>query len=237
MRIRLVLTASLFVAAVALTWANTNEQLVQQLSSKSPEVARAALTEVLAHPTTTPTTALYLAAGAALQSGQLADAGFLFYAARIRAAFDQALFPPEGTGGNSPLVALGALQFQLGSVLNPTLMADPKAYARVVKKVKAWKPEAPADYQPGWQYSRRTTLPVAESAIRELRAKFIEQMGGMSTLLNDPEYFAAMRTVQKFNLGKDAERPTREAYDAALKTMRGIEQAKGIKGPAGQIRP
>lgn len=236
MKIPSVLLLSLLACSVALARADTNEQLVQQLSSKSPEVARAALAEVLKHPTTTPTVPLYLAAGAALQAGQLADAGFLFYAARIRTTFDQALFPPEGTGGDSPLVLLGALQFQLGSTLNPTLMADPKAYAHAVEKVKAWKPEAPDDYHPGWKYSQRTTLKVAESAIRDLRAKFLEQMGGVSTLLNDPDYFAAMRTVQKFNLGKDAERPTREAYDAALKTMRAIEHAKGIQGPAGRIK-
>lgn len=232
MKIRLITAACLLAIAII---APAKEPSIKDLSSVTPAAA-AALDQVLANADTTSTSTLYIAASAALKAGKLSDAGFLFYAARIRTAFDQALFPPQGSGGDSPLVALGALQFQLGSTLNPVLMADPKAYAAVVEKMKKWTPHAPDDYKPGWQYKQRTTLKAAEDAIRELRAKFIEQMGAMSALLNDERYFAAFRTVQKFNQSPPAERPTREAYDAALKTMREIETAKGIAGPASRVK-
>lgn len=225
--------AWLLVIAIA---APAKEPSINELGSATPAVAAAALDRVLANAETTAAPTLYIAAGAALKAGKLSDAGFLFYAARIRAAFDQALFPPRGSGGDSPLVALGALQFQLGSALNPALMADPRAYADAVAKVKAWGPRAPDGYDPGWEYKQRTTPKAAEDAIRELRAKFNEQMGAMSTLLNDERYFAAFRTVQKFNRGAATERPTREANDAALKTMREIEAAKGLPGPASRLK-
>ncbi|MBI2511622.1 MAG: hypothetical protein HYV96_06560 [Opitutae bacterium] len=234
MKIRFGLIAACLLAITAI--APAKEPSINELGSATPAIAAAALDQVLANADTTSASALYIAAGAALKAGKLSDAGFLFYAARIRTAFDQALFPPRGAGGDSPLVALGALQFQLGSSLNPTLMADPKAYAAAVEKVKAWTPRAPDDYQPGWEYKQRTTLKAAEDAIRDLRAKFIEQMGSLSTLLNDERYFAAFRTVQKFNRGPATERPPREAYDAALKTMREIETVKGIPGPASRVK-
>lgn len=227
---------SLACALVVASIAPAKEPSLNELLSGTPAVADSALDHVLAQAETTSAFTLYASAGAALKAGKVSDAGFLFYAARIRGEFDKALFPPRGSGGDSPLVALGALQFQVGSALNPVLVADPRAYAKMVEKVKSWTPRAPDDYQPGWDYQQRTTEKAAEEAIRGLRAKFIEQMSGMSTLLNDERYFAASRAVQKFNQGAAAERPTRETYDAALKTMREIETAKGIPGPASRIK-
>lgn len=232
---RTVLQCLAFVCVIGTATAGESP-VANQLRSTDPAVSRTAFKRVLSDAEHMSAMVLYLAAAEGLKSGQLSEAGFLFYAARIRGVFDQALFPPTGTGGNSPQVLLGALQQQIGLSLNPALMSDPKAYAAAVGRVKAWNPSAPENYDPGWEHKGRTTLELAERAIREMRQKFIEQMVGMSTLLNDPDDFAATRVVQKYNLATASPRPTKADYDAAITTMAEIEKSKGIPGPGSRLK-
>jgi len=56
-------------------------------------------------------------------------------------------------------------------------------------------------------------------------------MTGLSTLLNDAEYFAAFRTVQAYNRYED-QRPTKAARDEAMAAMVRIETERGIRGSA-----
>lgn len=207
------------------------QALYTQLASKSDNSA-AALKEVLSKPESVSAVLLYTASGVALRERQLEDAGFLFYVARFRAQFDKALFPPTGTGGNSPMVLFGALQQQLGSAINPALMGEPQVFAKVLARVKSWQPKVPEGYAPGWEFSQKENEEKAAASIQEGRAKFLDGMGGICALLQDDEYFAAFKVAQAYNSKPPAEKPTKEAFDTAMKTMSRVEKEKGIQGLA-----
>jgi hypothetical protein len=175
---------------------------------------------------------LYTASSVAFREKRLDDAGFLLYIARFRARFDKALFPPTGTGGNSPLLALAALQQEVGAVVNPAIMAEPKTYAKVADRVRSWTPKVPSGYHPGWDYSAKGSEKQAEEATAANRKETIEHMTGLSQLLLDRSYFAAFKTVQDHNLKRAGETkgPSDEAYDVAVSTIQRIEKEKGITG-------
>ncbi|MCX6952432.1 MAG: hypothetical protein NTV51_09740, partial [Verrucomicrobia bacterium] len=143
---KILLFITIFAWVVSLHAQSAAEQaLYLQLTTKGSESA-AALKKILAKPESASAVMLYTASGVALREKRLEDSGFLFYVARFRAQFDKELFPPTGTGGDSPMVLFGALQQQLGGVVNPALMAEPKVFAKVLARVKSWKPEVPNGY-------------------------------------------------------------------------------------------
>lgn len=66
--------------------------------------------------------------------------------------------------------------------------------------------------------------------MKAIRAEFIDRMSDFATLLNDPDYFAAFRTVQEYNMGADEKRPTKMQNDAAMAAMTRIAKQKGLVG-------
>jgi len=231
----LVFLSTLAFLTSSIAQAPSEQALYLQLASTGSE-AIAALKKVLAKPESASAVILYTASGVAFREKQIEDSGFLFYVARFRAQFDKELFPPTGTGGDSPMVLFGALQQQLGSVVNPALLAEPKVFARVLARVKSWNPEVAADYSPGWAFSKKGSKELAEASIKDGRAKFLDGMGGICTLLQDDAYFAAFKIGQDYNLKQGSERPTKEAFDASMKTMERIEGEKGIQGIASKTK-
>jgi hypothetical protein len=189
-----------------------------------------ALEAVLEKPDEYSALILYVGSGVALTEKRLEDSAFLFYTGQLRARFDKQCFPPVGTGGNSPFVLYAALSQQFGSVINPAVMAEPKVFEKALARVKNWTPKASKEYDPGYEFTDRKSEKDAHEAIAPKRTEFIDRMSELSTLLNDPEYFAAFRVVQAFNLATDDERPTDEANDKATETMKRIEKDKGLKG-------
>lgn len=173
---------------------------------------------------------LYIAASEAFKKERLEDTGFLFYAGRLRARFDKECFPPKGTGGDSPFVLLSALSQQLGSAINPALMAKPLIFEKSIARVKAWTPKASPEYDPGYEFTMRKLEKDATEAVRANRNDFVDGMTGLAKLLNDADYFAAFRIVQAFNLGSDDIRPTEQESEKAKESMKQIEKDKKLKG-------
>src|SRR5258708_18495485 len=97
---------------------------LDKLFQGTPAEQQRAFEFVLAHPGATSSVYLLLAASRGLELGHLEDAGFLFYAAQLRSRFDLKVFPPVGTGGDSPGVALAALNQEIGTAVNPALMRE-----------------------------------------------------------------------------------------------------------------
>jgi hypothetical protein len=216
-------------AALVFLGSQTDEFLYRQMISKGPG-AISALGRVLDKSDAVSAAILYTASSVAFGENRLEDAGFLFYIARFRVRFDKAMFPPTGTGGNSPMLAFAALQQQLGSVLNPTLMAEPKVFARVLERVKPWTPKLTGLYKPGWDFAAKGNESSARAEFEDGKKEFLKGLGGICELLQDPAYFAAFRVVQDYSLKFDSSRPKKESCDAALETMGKIEKAKGIEG-------
>lgn len=204
--------------AIACSQSDVEDALFEKLT-KGPDSAKA-LESVLKAPEERSALILYASAGAASKEKRLEDAGFLFYAAQLRAQFDKKCFPPKYKGGDSPFVLYSALSEQLGSGINPAIMADPKAFAKVTERIKAWNPTASKDYNPGYEFTERKTEKEARDAAKPNRTEFISRMSDLSALLNDAEYFTAFRVVQAYNLTRDNKRPTKEANDKATETLK-----------------
>lgn len=234
----LLLAIGVFFAIGSPSWAQSasDELLYRQLAVGGKEVALAALDRIVKAPEAVSATVLYSAVGAAVREKRLEDAGFLYYIARFRAQFDKELFPPAASGEDSPLPALGALQQQWGGVINPAIMANPKAFENVLARVRAWSPKVTADYHPGWEYSKRASEEQAAAVMKSSRMQFLDVMGGLCALLQDGAYFAAFRISQEYNMKRGPERPAQDAYNTAVLTMERIEKEKGIPGIAAQAK-
>ena len=189
-----------------------------------------ALATILKAPDEYSAVALFLCASVALREKRLEDSAFLFYAGQLRRRFDEKCFPPKGTGGNSPGVLYAALSQQAGSAINPAIMAEPKIFAKVYERLKKWSPKAPKQYHPGYEFTDRLSEKDARAVAEPNRTDFLSRMGDLVTLLNDAQYFAALRIVQAHNLGTDDERPTEEEYEKAVNVMKRIEKDKQLQG-------
>jgi hypothetical protein len=221
------LTISLFAAA---DQAEMDKALAGLQAAKSAADAAAPLNYVLAHAQEAPSPHLFIAAAAAMSSNRLSDAGYLFYAAQLRGRYDVARFPPKGKGGDSPTVLLGAFSQQIGGVVNPAVMRDPKAFAEVVTRVSKWTPVTSGGYSPTWEYTSNEAA-AGKKVFDTQHAQFVKQFGGLSTLLNDPQYFAAFKVLQDYNMSPQKPTPAQEkAKSAAIDTMMSIEKQKGIEG-------
>ena len=201
----------------------------QKLTSTNVSLAASAMDGVLKNAPEYSGAALFIASGVAFREHRIEDAGFLFYVAKFRAEFDIALFPPTGTGSNNPMVAFGALNQELGSSINPAVMAEPKVFARILARVKTWSPVLAPNYDPGWPFAKKGDEKQARAALQAEIKNFMGGMGGLCTLLQDSRYFAAFKVMQAYNLHNGATQPSQEAYDGAVQTILAIEKEKGIQ--------
>jgi hypothetical protein len=205
-----------------------------QLANGGPEAA-GALGDVLKAPGVYPSGILYLASAAALRANRIEDAGFLLSAAQLRKALDDQVFPPTETGDADPMVALEALNQETGAAVNPAIMRNPQAFSAELARVKAWKPEFPPKYNPGWDYKTQLSDDQAHTIFTNFKTSFFDSMTPLCTLLQDGSYFTAFKTMQDFNLKTGADKPSQADYDAAIQTMKKIETDKGIPGFATQM--
>ena len=207
-----------------------DQALTKLQNAQSAEQAAAPIAYIVQHAQEAPAPHLFIASASAVSSDKLEDAAFLFYIAQMRARYDLSRFPPKGSGGNSPGVALAAMSQQIGAVVNPSVMREPKTFSKVIARVNAWQPQTPAKYSPGWEYA--TTNPDAGKKMLDTqRAAFNKQFGALATLLNDPQYFAAFKVVQQYNLdGSPSDDERIKAKSAAEATMTAIEKKKDIEG-------
>ncbi len=230
--ILILFSAALTAAAATQKPSKMDEALVQLKSAETAAETLPALTYILGHAAEAPSLQLFIAATAAIGNNRLDDAAFLFYVAQMRSRYDLLRFPPTGTGGDSPAVLLAALNQQIGAAVNPAIMREPASLAAVVKRVEAWAPAIPAGYEPGWPHTTGKQ-DAAKALFASQRAAFKKQFGAMSTLLNDPEYFAAFKIVQDYNFSnpeqmKDPRR--KKAKDDAEGKLLAIERNRGIAG-------
>jgi len=219
----------ILLASVGFSQSPAEKDLYEKLA-EGPDKAKA-LETVLKAPDQFSALILYLGAEVALKEKRLEDSAFLLYAARLRTQFDKECFPPKGTGGDSPFVAYAALSQQIGSDIIPAVMSEPKVFAKAIERVKKWNPKAQKESDPGYEFTERKSEKDAHEAAKPSRTEYLSRLGDLSTLLNDTEYFEAIRVVQAYNLAiDDKRRPTKEESEKATETMKRIEKDKGLKG-------
>jgi len=207
-----------------------SDPLLQDKLLGERKEAEQALDLVLANDGSTRSVDLFMASASALKQKRYVDSAYLFYIAKFRVALDNELFPPVGTGGNSPMVLCGALSQQLGTVINPEIMRRPSEFLKALEKTKNWIPEVPKRYNPGWEYTAKQDVSKAKDNLKKIRSEFNKGMGGLATLLNKPNYFSSFKIAQAYNMTFDDSRPSKEKYDEAVAKMTQIEKDSGIEG-------
>ncbi len=220
-------------AGPAIAAAQRADDVAEKLSSGTPAEQAQALDAVLARPEGVASFDLFQAAAVAYQVGRLEDAGFLLYAAQLRARVDLDRFPPREQGGDSPEALIAGLSMPIGEAVNPALMRNPRAFEGAIGRVRAWDPVAPEGYDPGWDHGPAKPAQEAKTAAERLKREMLLPAEGMVRLLARPEYFEAFKTLQDFNrdTSPDAKKPERvAAAKAAERTMAEIEKRLGIAG-------
>ena len=199
----------------------------------APKEQKQAVDFVLAHTAGAQAAPLYVAAIRSLELGRLEDAGFLYYTAQLRTRLDLKRFPPIHEGGDSPGVALAALSQQVGSVVNPAVMREPRVFKAVIDKVRAFDLETAPGYDPGWEFAGAPPPAEARALSASVKQEYLKPAEGLVTLLNTPEYFEAWKVVQDRNLAPFDGKPHPEraaAVEQATKRLRALEERMGIEG-------
>lgn len=212
--------------------AQSERELQEQLLTPGMEAVQA-MKNVLESSQKHSAKTLYLSAAVAQKESRIEDAAFLFYIARFRVAFDTELFPPSGTGGDSPLLELKAFQSTTGGTINPSIMKSPADFAATIRRVKAWMPSVDGNYDPAWNWQLRGDEAKALVAMEKRRKPFIAKMEGLAKLFANKEYHQAFMEEQTRNLSGDAS--SKELRGKSLEIMRRIEKEMGISGIASDL--
>lgn len=172
---------------------------------------------------------LFMAVIPALQLGNINDAGFLFYIAKFRGQLERDSFPPDDQEMDSPAVAFSALSEQMGHPINQAVCSDPETLKTILDRVACWHPKIDDGFQPDWKYTHRADPEEACAKNEAAVAAFLKGMGGLCTLLNDPEYFRAYQTVLRYNTAA-VPCPTQHEFEGAKTFMAEEEQRRNIHG-------
>ena len=214
------------------------EQAAGGLNGKNKEEVVAAVAYIAKHADEVPPIVMFLASARAMALGDIETSGFLFYAAQIRAKFDLQRFPPVGEGGNSPGVAIGAIKYQVGAVVNPRVFRAPEIYSKILDRLDTLDAKTGDTYDPGWEYKPSAQYEEKghtweKELLKTIKSDYLMSARGLSRLLNTPEYFTAFKIVQDFNFGSADNREdtdNKSTYDEAINTMTRIETEMKIKG-------
>jgi hypothetical protein len=182
------------------------------------------------------------AAGLAYSEGAVERAALLLYLGQVRAAIDLKAYEPTEIGGNSPIVALDAMQQMAGSYINPAAVRDREMFARVIARVSFWNPTYSPKYSPGWDFKSEVTKASFEQIVQDAKKRWLESMSNMAKLLRDDEYYKLILLAQDFNFRHEKRKPwdpqgkdiktqvtvTEEEYNDAVSKMKSIEKRLGV---------
>jgi len=185
---------------------------------------------VLKQPEDRSAVVLFVASAVAFDTNRLEDSAFLFYAGQLRLRFDEQCFPPKTADGHNPIQVIRGYSLELGAKINPAVMKEPEIFSNALARVARWRPRAPSTYSPGYEFDQRLTEEAAGLAAEANRVEFLKRMGDFATLLSDKDYFLAIQIVKGLRVHGDDRLPTKEEYEAAVKTVSRIEEQRGIEG-------
>jgi len=218
------------VALSVLELPSANKNIVRKDIVPTFLAGQAAFDNVVAHPETATAIQLGVAADMAYRSGDLPEAAFLFYAARLRLYHDLEKFPPKESGADQTQSFLRAVTEGVQIDLLRELYLHPKALAEVVRRIESFPIQEPAGYQPGWAY---TTHDVARDWFAKNKAVMVRNMKPMAELLAIPEYFEAFRTMRECNdlpFDRQEDKAVVDRRTKAEATMTRIEKEKNLRG-------
>jgi hypothetical protein len=80
-------------------------------------------------------------------------------------------------------------------------MRDPKTLAAVLDRVEAWDVSVGRGYDPGWTYAKALPATEADTASKTVKDQYLRDGRAVVSLLNIPEYLAALRESEDASAG------------------------------------
>ncbi len=173
---------------------------------------------------------MFVAADTAYMLDRVVDAGFLFHAAKIRAASDLKRYPSSSERSDGPGLYLSFLRSNAGRVIYPATTKDAPTYIAIASKLAKWDCNTIAEYTPGWEHRG---INITAEPCEKWHEKLSGYMQGMAELFANPDYAEAFQVQKKYNLSsyKNQKLPAEKAVrDKAVSKMLEIETKLGIKG-------
>jgi hypothetical protein len=191
---------------------------------------RKTLEQVTSHPETATAIELLVATDMTFRSGNIQEAGFLFYAGCIRLYYDLEKYPPRESDAGDTMWFLNVLQNNVRIDLVRSLYSQPKKLAEVVNQIETWNIKEQAGYKPGWEYTPKD-LPAGFFA--KSKAEVLDSLKPMAVLLNISEYFEAactMRDCNELPYDQQEDKAVADRRSKAEDVMRRIEKEQNLRG-------
>jgi hypothetical protein len=188
------------------------------------------LDKVLAHPENATAIQLAVATDMTYRAGNLKEAAFLFYAARLRWYQDSEKYVPAESSSASTTMFMDYMLNGVRVDLLRELYLKPEILAAVVKRIESLALKEPAGYNPGWDYVRHD---VSADLFAKNKATVLESLKPTAELLLVPDYFQAFRVYRaSYELSEaDQKNPEVLKYrEKAANAMRRIEKERNLHG-------
>ena len=190
----------------------------------SPEEQKHIVRAFVADNSKSDPTYLYIAANTAYRIGQVKEAGFLFYAAQIRKAFDYKRYGLGEADGNNIQTYWGFLNATTGVAVNPAILRKPQEFSEVVDMIGKWQVVPvddalyPKEYYGSYAVSR-DQWPALAAALKQ---EFMDKFGNKyKKVLSDSKNVEAFNFVQDYNFGKIPHNPENDRkYQEYLKVIK-----------------
>ncbi len=173
---------------------------------------------------------LFFSAQTAFSLNRLEDAGFLFYAAQLRASFDFSRYDIPGTPETGDTARyLSFLRKTIGHNVNSAIMLQPKQFSAAMDRLERWTVvPSPRAYYPEFANAAGFKTPAAKwpAMAATLKGRFMLEFGRkQARLLQDAQYFEAFKIVQAMNLGRIPDTPANRArFQKANEEMAAAEK-------------
>ena len=125
---------------------------------------------------------------------QEVEANFLLSAAQVRGSTDMSLMAPSTKADLQAAAALyGFIFYYAGGLGDIEVFRTAPARDRFFKLFDAWAPTYDGTYSPGWKVGKRPDAIKYRQVFEEIKAGRRQQLGEMSRLYSDQEYYGLQR--------------------------------------------
>ncbi len=141
-------------------------------------------------------------------------AASLLLMAQARKEIDREVYPPIGTGGDSPTLPVYALISMMSKPIMESVRNDPQVAKEVLEKLKGWSPKFSENYEPGWKYTRMVDRERLDEIVEKHKQAVLKPVLNQVKLFSDPRYEEAMEKVSKFEEIEQQYQDTRRSADS-----------------------
>lgn len=157
---------------------------------------------------------LYMAANTAFKIDDIKDAGFLFFAAQVRKAFDYKRYGLGDADGNNVQTYIGFLNQTVGQQINPAITHDPATFSAAVSMLESWNviPTDDTIYKQNGYGAYAVSQAQWADLANTAKSDYLKNYGyKIRDFINVPKNSEAWNFVSDYNLGKISHTPENAA--------------------------